>query len=119
MVERVHVTHHLEFNFNFSNFLSSPNKAHFKYFGIIGTYCASEDPKEGNKLKLLRYNKSWSSLVRGDEGSYQPNSQTNLVMVLYLSVLFCNFINAAAYHLGRYEDLNLLLRKSSMNILSL
>ena len=40
-----------------------------------------------------------------DEGLYQPNSHVNLVsMVLHaLYLLFCNFINATDYHLGRYE----------------
>ena len=47
---------------------------------------------------------SWSSLVRGDEGSNQPNSQTNLVTVLHaLFLLFCDFINPTDNHLGRFD----------------
>ena len=39
--------------------------------------------------------------TRGDEGSYLPNCQTNLVITLH--VLSWHFINTTAYHLGRYE----------------
>ena len=47
---------------------------------------------------------AWSSLAEGGEGSYLPNRQTTLVIALdALSLLFCIFINATAYHLGRYE----------------
>ena len=46
--------------------------------------------------------KTWSSLVEEDEGSYLPNCQTNLVFALCtLSLLFCKFINATAFQLGR------------------
>ena len=46
----------------------------------------------------------WSSLIEGDEGSYLPNCNSNLVITLHeLSLLFCNFINTSAYRLGRYE----------------
>ena len=35
---------------------------------------------------------------------YLSNYQTNLVIDLHvLSLLFCNFINSTAYHLGKYE----------------
>ena len=45
--------------------------------------------------------KPWSSLVEGVEGSYLPNCQTTLVIVLdALSLLFCIFINTTAYHLA-------------------
>ena len=48
--------------------------------------------------------KPWSSLVEGVEGSYLPNCQTTLVIVLdALSLLFCIFINTTASHLGRYK----------------
>ena len=47
---------------------------------------------------------SISSLVEGDDGSYLPNCQTNLVIALHaLSLLFWHFINTTAYHLGWYE----------------
>ena len=40
----------------------------------------------------------------GDEGSYLPNSQTYMVIVLLaLSLLFWHFINIRAYHSCRYE----------------
>ena len=40
-----------------------------------------------------------SSMVEGDEGSYLPNCQSNLVIALdELSLLFCIFINTAAYN---------------------
>ena len=56
-----------------------------------------------------KYVKSWSSLVAGDAVSYLPNGQSNLVIGLFpLSVLFCNFINTAAYHWADVS-LNLLL----------
>ena len=46
---------------------------------------------------------SWSSLVKGDEVSYLPNCQTNLVIALHApSLLFWHFINTTAYDLGRY-----------------
>ena len=53
---------------------------------------------------------SRSSLVEGNEGSYQPNNQTNLVIALHdtLSLLFCHFINTSAYHWA-YTSLHLLL----------
>ena len=39
-----------------------------------------------------------------NKGSYQRNSRTNLTMVLLaLSLLFCNFIYATAYHLSLYK----------------
>ena len=39
--------------------------------------------------------------LKGDEGSYLPNCQTNFVIVLHaLSTLFCNFINKTAYNFG-------------------
>ena len=41
----------------------------------------------------------WSSLVEGDEGSFLPNCQSNLVIVIdALSLLFSIFINTTAYH---------------------
>ena len=46
---------------------------------------------------------TWSSLVRGDEGSYQSNGQTNLVIFLCTLSLFCNYISVLAYHLGPLE----------------
>ena len=47
---------------------------------------------------------AWSSLVEGDEGSFLPNCQANLVIALHaLSILFWHFINTTAYHLGRNE----------------
>ena len=53
---------------------------------------------------------SWSSLVAGDEGSYLPNGQSNLVIALHalslLSLLFGNFINTTAY-LWAYTSLHL------------
>ena len=46
---------------------------------------------------------SWNSLVKGDEVSYLPNCQTNLVIALHApSLLFWHFINTTAYDLGRY-----------------
>ena len=40
----------------------------------------------------------------GGEGSYLPNCQTPLVIVIEtMSLLFCIFINTTDYHLGRYE----------------
>ena len=46
----------------------------------------------------------WTSVVEGDEGSYLPNCQTNLLIALYkLSLLFCKLINTTAYKLGRHE----------------
>ena len=48
--------------------------------------------------------KAWSSLVEGGEGSYLPNCQTILVIVLdALFLFFCIFINTTTYHLGRYK----------------
>ena len=42
--------------------------------------------------------------MEGDEGSYLPNCQTNLVITLHApSLLFWHFIITTAYHLGRYE----------------
>ena len=41
----------------------------------------------------------WSSLGGGDEDSFLPNCQSNLVIALDAqSLLFCNFIKTAAYH---------------------
>ena len=55
-------------------------------------------------MKALDKYGAWSSLVEGDEGSYLPNCQTNLVIALHaLFLLFCIFINTTAYHLGRYK----------------
>ena len=46
--------------------------------------------------------------VKGDEGLYLPNCQTNFVIALHaLSLLFCDFINTKAYHLGRCETSSL------------
>ena len=46
----------------------------------------------------------WSSSVVGSEGSYQPNCQTNLAVVLAeLSLLFGNFINTTAFLLGWFD----------------
>ena len=40
----------------------------------------------------------------GDEGLYLPNCQINLFIAFHaLSLLFCNYINATAYCLGRFE----------------
>ena len=48
-----------------------------------------------SKLTIVN---SWSSLVAGNEGSYLPNCQTNIVIVLHaLYIFFCNFINTTAY----------------------
>ena len=42
---------------------------------------------------------AWSSFVEGDEGSYLPNCQSNLVISLdTLFLLFCIFINTTAFH---------------------
>ena len=42
--------------------------------------------------------------LMGDEGSYLPNCQTNLVIALHaLSLLLCNFIYTTGYHLGKYK----------------
>ena len=43
---------------------------------------------------------AWSSLVEGDDGSYLPNCQSNLVIALHaLSLLFCNFTNTIYFFL--------------------
>ena len=56
--------------------------------------------------KAVCCDKSWSSLVEGGEGLYLPNCQTTLVIALdALFLIFCNFMNTTAYHLGRYEPL--------------
>ena len=40
----------------------------------------------------------WTSLVEGDEGSYLPNCQSNLIIFLHTSfLLFCSFINTKVY----------------------
>ena len=50
-------------------------------------------------LSILPSINTWRTLVEGDEDSYLPNRQSNLVIALYaLSLLFCNFINTTAYH---------------------
>ena len=47
---------------------------------------------------------SRSSLVEGDEGSYLPNCQTNLVIAIHPpSLLFWHFINTAAYHFWQIQ----------------
>ena len=44
----------------------------------------------------------------GDEGSYEHNCKSHLVIALCaLSLLFWNFINTAAYHLGRCKPSSL------------
>ena len=61
----------------------------------------------------------WSSLVEGDEGLYLLNYQTSYCL-FELSLLYCQFINATAYHLGHgapclgRSSLHLLLLKSFM-----
>ena len=46
---------------------------------------------------------SWSSLVKGDEVSYLPNCQTNLVIALHApSLLFWHFINTTSYHIRAF-----------------
>ena len=55
-------------------------------------------------LSILPSINTWRTLVEGDEDSYLPNRQSNLVIALYaLSLLFCNFINTTAYHWAEYE----------------
>ena len=42
--------------------------------------------------------------MEGDEGTYLPNCQSNLVIALHaLSLLFCNLINTLINHFGSYE----------------
>ena len=41
---------------------------------------------------------AWRSLVEGDEGSYMPNCQSSLVIVLHaMTLLFCDFKTTTAY----------------------
>ena len=48
---------------------------------------------------------SLSSLEEGDEGSYRPYCETNLVILPHeLSILISNFINTTAYHFDWYES---------------
>ena len=48
-----------------------------------------------------------SRQLTGDEGSYLPNYQINLVIALQaLSIYFWHFINTIDCHLGRYEPLS-------------
>ena len=44
-----------------------------------------------------------SATAVGDEGSYLPNCQTNLVFDLHVLCIFLHFINTTPYHLGRFE----------------
>ena len=54
--------------------------------------------REEQAAVVAQLAESWSSLVEVDEGSYRPNCQTNLVIVLLeLSLLFRNFINTTDY----------------------
>ena len=58
--------------------------------------------------------KAQSSLVRGDEGSNRPNSQTNLVIVLQVPSLFYHFLQTPQLTTWAYNSNHLLLLKSSM-----
>ena len=60
--------------------------------------------------QILKINLTiWShcSLVGGDEYSYLPNCQSNLVIPLHaVSLLFWHFIKTTAHRLGRYKTLS-------------
>ena len=61
----------------------------FVYGGCLGNGNRFTTKEACEDLCLADMGETWSSLVEGDEGSYLPNFQTNLVIVLHeLSLLF-------------------------------
>ena len=73
----------------------------------VTTLPGSQTPKTKHICSIvfsIKIHKPWSSVARGDECSYKPNSETNLDMILHsLSLLCSKFINATAIHLGQFE----------------
>ena len=80
---------------------------HYCYDSIICSPCLTI-PKwlywVTNGTQAPPRHQPWSSQVEGDEWSYLPNCQTNLVIVLLeMSPLFWYFINTTAYNWGSYH----------------
>ena len=83
-----------------------------KNVGDLGKFIVAKGFKKLPKVQKIAqsghtFNKHqpWSSLVEGDEGSFQPNCQRNLVIVpCELSLLFSN---TTVYHLGLFEPSSL------------
>ena len=97
----------------FISSIGSFAKAYFSFdvksFPWLAAFWGNQDIAYTSRLfsyPIFCYCCPWSSLVRGDQGSYWSNSQTILGCGLFnvQFVLFCNFMNATGYHLCPYYE---------------